>query len=241
MVAGAPERGNQLAFPPRWGVSYWHTPTYPVASGDRPPPRPPKPQPPRASGVTPSPKPESRAPGAKPAARPSGTVPAKGDKVAEAYQDLLQEIVEKKKKAAEVKKSPRKRKKGPIAKAVLAVLLPPLVAVMWIFNPFAPPPPTTPRPPDEMGAWRQALIQAALRVHDWRDSAGGLPVDLEAAGIHLQGVTYEVSGSDAFLLKTFTTEGVVTVWMDHGALGVGPKPAPVDSTALPAPAAPVTP
>ena len=83
----------------------------------------------------------------------------------------MQEIVEKKKKAAEVRARPPKRKKGPIIKAVLAVILPPLVALLWIFNPFANGVPVTPRPPDEMGAWREALIQAALTVKEWR----GLP------------------------------------------------------------------
>ena len=148
----------------------------------------------------------------------------------------MQEIVEKKKKAAEVRARPPKRKKGPIIKAVLAVILPPLVALLWIFNPFANGVPVTPRPPDEMGAWREALIQAALTVKEWRDSAGGLPVDLDAADVHLPGVIFDVEGPDAFPLKTFTTEGVVLVWMDHDQLGVGPKPAGVDSTAAPPPA-----
>lgn len=174
--------------------------------------------------------------GAQGTARPTGATAPKGDKVAEAYQDLLQEIVEKKKKAVEIRKLPKKRKKGPIIKAVLAVVLPLIAAAMWIWNPFAAGAPTTPRPPDEAGAWREALVQAALQIRDWHDSAGGLPVDLEAADVRLQGVTYEVTGPDEFQLKTFTSDGVVMVWMDHDRLGVGPKPAPVDSaSALPPP------
>lgn len=209
-----------------------------MASGDRPPSRPSKPPQPPAKG--------SGAPGASGAAgrptgaRPATSAPATGDKVAAAYQDLLQEIVDKKKKQAEVRARP-KRKKGPIIKAALAVILPPIVALFWIFNPFANAAPVTPRPPDEMGAWREALIQAALTIKEWRDSAGGLPVDLDAAGVHLQGVTFEVQGADQFTLKTFTTEGVVMVWMDHDQLGVGPKPLPIDSTAAPLPAPAVSP
>lgn len=163
-----------------------------------------------------------------------------GDKVAAAYQDLLQEIVDKKKKAAEARARP-KRKRGPVIKAALAVILPPMVALLWIFNPFANGVPVTPRPPDEMGAWREALIQAALTIKEWRDSAGGLPVDLEAADVHLPGVTFDVEGPEAFTLKTFTSEGVVMVWMDHDQLGVGPKPPPVDSTAITVPAPAATP
>lgn len=233
MVAGVVGRGNQLALTPPGGVTSWHTPTYPLAPGDRPPPRPPKPPAPRATGSAPAPKPAPRGTGATPAARPSGAVPATGDKVAAAYQDLLQEIVEKKKKAAEVRNLPPKRKKGPVVKAVLAVILPPLAAAVWIFNPFGGPPPSSPRPPDDLGAWRTALIDAALAVREWRDSAGGFPVDLAAAGIDLAGVSYEVTGPEQFDLKTFTTEGVVLVWMDGTRIGVGPKPAPVDSTVAP--------
>lgn len=206
-----------------------------MASGDRPPPRPPKPPPPRATGAAPPPKPAPRATGAQPAARPSGTVPAKGDKVAEAYQDLLQEIVDKKQKAAAIRRLPPKRKKGPIIKAVAAVVLPPIVALLWIFNPFAGPPPRTPRPPDDMGAWRATLVESALRVREWRDSAGGFPVDLKAAGVDLPGISFDVTGPEQFELKTFTTEGVVLVWMDGERIGVGPKPFPVDST-IPPPA-----
>ncbi|HET7041377.1 MAG TPA: hypothetical protein VFI13_05145, partial [Gemmatimonadales bacterium] len=112
-------------------------------------------------------------------------------------------------------------------------------AALWIFNPFAAAPPHSPRPPDDMGAWRAALIDAALTIREWRDSAGGFPVDLPAAGIDLQGVAFEVTGPEQFDLKTFTTEGVVFVWMDGERLGVGPRAAPVDSTApAPLPGAP---
>lgn len=237
MVAGAAGRGNQLALTPRVRVTSWHTPTYPLAPGDRPPPRPPKPPAPRATGAAAAPKPAPRGDGG-PAARQSGTVPAPGDKVAAAYQDLLQEIVDKKKKAAEIRKLPPKRKKGPVVKAILAVLLPPIAAAVWIFNPFGGPPPSSPRPPDDLGAWRTALIDAALAIREWRDSAGGFPVDLAAAGIDLAGVTYEVTGPEQFDLKTFTTEGVVLVWMDGPRIGVGPKPSPADSAAAPPPVLP---
>ena len=134
-----------------------------------------------------------------------------------------------------MRKLPPKRKKGPIVKAILAVVLPPIVAAVWIFNPFAGPPPKSPRPPDDLGAWRAALVDAALAIREWRDSAGGFPVDLPAAGIDLAGVSYEVTGPEQFDLKTFTTEGVVLVWMDGTRIGVGPKPPPVDTTAPPAP------
>ena len=186
----------------------------------------------------PDPKTPPRVTGAQPAARPSGVLPPKGDKVAEAYQDLLQEIVEKKKKQAEIRRQPPKRKKGPIVKAVLAVILPPIAAALWIFNPFAGPPPHSPRPPDDMGAWRATLIETALRVREWRDSAGGFPVDLQAAGVDIPGISFEVTGPEQFDLKTFTTEGVVYVWMDGEKLGVGPKPLPPADPAavLPAPA-----
>jgi hypothetical protein len=145
----------------------------------------------------------------------------------------LKEIVDKKKKAAEIRRLPPKKKKGPVIKAALAVILPPIVAAIWIFNPFAGPPPTSPRPPDEMGAWRATLIETALTIREWRDSAGGFPVDLPAAGITLPGVTFEVTGPEEFSLRTFTSEGTVTVWMVGEQVGVGPRPVKPDSLAPP--------
>lgn len=174
---------------------------------------------------------------AKPTARTTGAQPS-GDKVTAAYQDLLQEIVEKKKKSAEIRKRPPKRRKGPIVKAILAVILPPIAAALWIFNPFEPGPPPPPRIPDDAATWRAALIDAAERIHEWRDSAGGFPIDLASADIPLTGVTFDVTGPDQFVLQTFTSEGIVSVWMDDTILGVGPRPAPIQ---VAPPAAPVTP
>lgn len=150
-----------------------------------------------------------------------------------AYQDVLKEIVEKKKKAAEVRRRPPKKRAGPVIKAVIAVILPPIVAAVWIFNPFAPAPPPPPRIPDEMLSWQAALVDAALTIRDWRDSAGVFPIDLEAAEIPLRGVTFTVDGPEAFMLQTFTTEGVVTVWMDSTTLGTGPRPVVLDPSFLP--------
>ena len=160
---------------------------------------------------------------AKPAARTTGAQPG-GDKVNAAYQDLLKEIVEKKQRAAEVRRRPPQKRIGPVIKAVLAVILPPIVAAVWIFDPFAPAPAPAPRVPDERSAWQTTLIDAALAIRDWRDSAGVFPVDLEAADIFLRGVTFTVNGPDEFALQTFTSEGVVTVWMDGPTLGIGPRP-----------------
>lgn len=160
---------------------------------------------------------------AKPGARVTGTQPA-GDKVTAAYQDLLQEIVEKKQKSAEIRRRPPKRPKGPIVKAVLAVILPPIAAALWIFNPFEPGPPPAPRIPDDAATWRAALIDAAQAIREWRDSAGGFPIDLPSADIALKGVTFDVTGPEQFTLQTFTSEGIVTVWMDDTILGVGPRP-----------------
>jgi hypothetical protein len=171
--------------------------------------------------------------GARPDARPTGSQAAT-DSVEAAYQDLLQEIVEKKKKSVEVRKRPKPKKKGPIIKAALAVVLPPLVALLWIFNPFDPGPPPPPHIPDDVATWRAALIDAAQTIHEWRDSAGGFPVDLAAADVPLKGVTFDVTGPDQFTLQTFTSEGIVVVWMDGNTLGVGPRIAS-------APPPPVTP
>jgi hypothetical protein len=169
----------------------------------------------------------------KPGARATGSQPALSS-VEAAYQDLLQEIVEKKKKTAEIRNRPKPRKKGPVIKAALAVILPPVVAILWIFNPFDPGPAPSPRIPDDMATWRAALIDAAQTIHEWRDSAGGFPVDLATADVPLKGVTFNVTGPDQFTLQTFTTEGIVTVWMDGDTLGVGPRTAD-------APPPPVTP
>ena len=147
------------------------------------------------------------------------------DKVAAAYQDLLQEIVEKKKKEVQQRQQ-MKRKKTPIWKPVLAVVLPPIAAAVWIFQPFAPPPPAPPRPPDQRGAWQMALTDAALQIREWRDSAGAFPADLPTAGVLLQGVTYDRLGAEAFRLQTYTGEGLVSVWMDGTAMGYGTAPPP---------------
>lgn len=190
-----------------------------LATGDRPPPRPSKPPAPKAGGAAPPGK-----SGVAPA-RPSGTQKGQPDKVAAAYQDLLKEIVEKKKKAAEERRRPKK-KKGSVYKAVLAVILPPIAAAAWIWNPFAAPPPSTPRPPDERGAWQMALTDAALQIREWRDSTGRLPTDLAAAGVLLQGVTYDTLGPEAFRLLTYTSNGLVAVWMEGTAMGYGTEPPP---------------
>lgn len=203
----------ELAFGWRSEVLCGGSPDTPLASDDRPPQRPPRPPAPRASVATP----------AKPAARTSGAQPA-GDKVAAAYQDLLQEIIDKKQKSAEIRRRPPKRRKGPLVKAVLAVILPPLAAALWIFNPFEPGPPPAPRIPDDAATWRATLIDAAEAIKEWRDSAGGFPIDLASADIPLKGVTFEVTGPEQFTLQTFTSEGIVTVWMDDTILGVGPRP-----------------
>ena len=196
-----------------------------LATGDRPPPRPSKPPAPKAGGASASSK-----PGAAPA-RPSSAQKEQPDKVAAAYQDLLKEIVEKKKKAAEERRRPKK-KQAPFYKAVLAVILPPIAAVAWIFNPFALPPPAPPRPPDERGAWQMALTDAALQIREWRDSTGHLPKDLAMAGILLQGVSYDTLGPETFRLQTYTADGVVAVWMEGEAMGYGrtpPRPPGPDS------------
>ena len=142
-----------------------------------------------------------------------------------AYQDLLQEIVEKKTLAAQQREL-AKRTKKPVWKPVLAVVLPPIAAAVWIFQPFASPPPTTPRPPDERGAWRMALTDAALRIREWRDSAGTFPADLPTAGVLVEGVIFERLGPESFRLQTFTGQGSVAVWMDGDAIGYGTQPPP---------------
>jgi hypothetical protein len=190
-----------------------------LATGDRPPPRPSKPPVPKTGGATPPAKPGAAT------ARSNSAQKGQPDKVAAAYQDLLQEIVEKRKKAAEERRRPKK-KRPPIFKAVLAVVLPPIAAATWIWNPFVPPIPPNPRPPDERGAWQMALTEAALQIREWRDSAGILPASLANAGVLLQGVTYETLGPESFRLQTFTGDGLVAVWMEGEALGYGTQPPP---------------
>lgn len=191
-----------------------------MATGDRPPSRPSKPPAPKAGGA-----PTPAKPGAAPA-RPSTAQKGQPDKVAAAYQDLLAEIVEKKKKAAQERELAKRRKKPPIWKPVLAVVLPPIAAAVWIFQPFAAPPPSTPRPPDQSDAWKMALTDAALRIREWRDSAGAFPADLPSAGVLVEGVTFERLGPESFRLQAYTSEGLVSVWMDGQAIGYGTQPPP---------------
>ena len=160
--------------------------------------------------------------GGRPAASKAGS---SGDKVTEAYQDLLKEIVDKKKASVEAaKRRPKKRPKGAILKATLAVILPPAVAAVWIFKPFAPPPPAPVRPPDEAAVWQTTLLSAARRVADWRDSAGYLPLKLEATGVILPGVTYEVSSDSAFVLRSFAEDRTVSVYVDGALFGIDVPP-----------------
>lgn len=193
-----------------------------LAPGDRPPPRPSKAPPPRASSAVPKPQ------------------QGGGSKVEEAYRDLLNEIAEKKKAAAEIKKRPPKKKPKTVLKAVMAVVLPPVAAALWIFNPFGNRHAEPSRIPDESLSWQNALVDAALTIREWKDSAGAFPIDLAAADVSLKGVTFTVDGDDSFTLQTFTTEGIVTVWMEGEQLGVGPKPAalPPAPTEQPLPEAP---
>ncbi len=110
-------------------------------------------------------------PAPKPGAQTTGAQPA-GDRVSAAYQDLLQEIVQKKKQAAEIRRRPAKKKKGPVVKAAFAVILPPIVATVGIFQPFAAPPPAPTRLPDELAGWRTTVLDAAAAIKDFRDSTG---------------------------------------------------------------------
>lgn len=174
------------------------------------------------------------APNDRPPARPSTPanprvsrgVPAAGDKVAEAYQDLLKEIVEKKKQEAAAKRRPPKRKRSGVWKAVLAVSLPPVVAAVWIFQPFADHPRDVDRPPDRAAAWQTTLMDAALVIREWRDSAGRFPDSAALAGVHITGLAFEVHNAEEFSLKVFTGEGLVTVWMNGAVIGTGPRPLP---------------
>jgi hypothetical protein len=160
--------------------------------------------------------------GGKPTSSKPGT---SGDKVTEAYQDLLKEIVDKKKATVEAaKRRPKKRPKGALLKATLAVILPPVVAAIWIFKPFDPAPPGPVRPPDEAVVWQTTLLSAARRVADWRDSAGYLPLKLEATGVLLPGVTYEVSSDSAFVLRSFAEDRTVSVYVDGALFGIDAPP-----------------
>jgi hypothetical protein len=195
-----------------------------VAPGERPPPKPSKPLP-RGSTATPAAKPGVKpVPGKAPAARPTGSA----DKVTAAYQDLLQEIAEKKKQQAEVRKRPPKKKASAVIKATLAVVLPPIAAALWIFNPFALSVTPSGPPPDERGAWIAAMRDAALQVRDWADSTGALPPDLANAGVTLAGLHYQATGTDEFILTTVTIEGPIGVYMRGATFGIGtPPPLPV--------------
>jgi hypothetical protein len=203
-----------------------------VAQGDRPPPKPSKPLP-RGSTAAPVTKPGVKSVPGKGPVRPSTSA----DKVTAAYQDLLQEIVEKKKQQAQVRKRPPKKRNSDILKAVGAVLLPPIAAALWIFNPFALRVTPSGPPPDERGAWIAAMRDAALVIHDWADSAGRLPPDLANAGITLAALHYQATGPDEFTLSTVTTEGPITVYMRGSSFGYGSPPpipaAPADSNYFP--------
>jgi len=171
----------------------------------------------------------------------SGKAPARSstsaDKVTAAYQDLLQEIAEKKKQQAAVRKRPPKKKASAVMKAVFAVVLPPIAAAVWIFNPFALKVTPSGPPPDERGAWTAAMRDAALVIHDWADSAGRLPPDLANAGVTLTGLHYQATGPNEFTLSTVTTEGPITVYMRGAVFGYGSPPpipaAPADSNYFP--------
>ena len=144
-----------------------------------------------------------------------------------AYQDLLLEIADKKRKdAAELKRRPKKRDRGAIFRATLAVLLPPIAAAIWIFQPFAPAAPAPIRPPDEVEVWQAALLGAARRVSAWRDSAGYLPQKIEGAGVQLPGITYEVTSESTFVLRGFAHDRPLAVFVDGHRFGVGTPPPP---------------
>ena len=170
-------------------------------------------------------------PAPKPGARTTGAQPA-GDKVSAAYQDLLQEIVEKKKQAAVVRKLPKKKGKGGLVRAVLAVLLPPIVAAVWIFKPFAPPPIEPVRPSDDAGAWQTALLGAARQVVAWRDSVGALPDSLLEVGVVLPGASYQATGDSSFSIRSYAEDRTVSVFVDGHIFGMNgppvtaPPPAP---------------
>jgi hypothetical protein len=176
------------------------------------------------------------------------SVPGKGparpgaspDKVTAAYQDLLQEIAEKKKQQAEVRKRPPKKKTSAVIKATLAVVLPPIAAALWIFNPFALQVTPSGPPPDEQGAWIAAMRDAALQIRDWADSTGELPPDLANAGVTLPGLNYQATGPNEFILTSVTIEGPIVVYMRGATFGVGsppPPPAPIVDSVYHDPAA----
>lgn len=184
--------------------------------GDRIPPKSAKPAP-RPSTAKPSPTAGSKSAPKKPVAA--------GDKVTAAYQDLLLEIADKKKRdAAELKRRPKKRDKGAIVRATLAVILPPIVAIIWIFQPFAPPPPAPIRPPDDPEVWQAALLGVARRVSAWRDSTGYLPAKIEGAGVDLPGISYDVMSESTFVLRSFAQDRAVAVFVDGHRFGVNAPP-----------------
>ena len=161
---------------------------------------------------------------AKPAARTTGAQPS-GDKVTAAYQDLLQEIAEKKKTSATIRKNrPKKKAKGAVLRAVLAVLLPPIVAAVWIFKPFAPPPPAPVRPPDEASSWQTALLGAAQLVVAWRDSVGVLPNSLAEAGVTLPGADYTPTGDSTFAIRSYAEDRTVAVFVIGHLFGMDSPP-----------------
>lgn len=145
--------------------------------------------------------------------------------MAEAYQDLLKEIVEKKKLEAEIRARPPKPKTGTVAKAWAAVILPPIAALVWIFNPFAPGPEPLPPMRDDIATYQTALLGAALAIKDWRDSTGHLPVDLAAAGMPEAGFSYQVDGENAFTLRSYSQQGIAQVWVSGDSIGYGSRPA----------------
>ena len=151
---------------------------------------------------------------------------APGDKVQAAYRDLLAELAEKKKEEIAERKRPKKKPKSKIVMAVLAVILPPVAAGLWIFQPFAPalPPPVLPQ--DDWSAWRPLLIEIATEVEEWRDSAGALPATLEAMGLQYPAISYVIVGPTTFELRAFAEDRALLVWGDGDSVGVGPRPVP---------------
>lgn len=204
MVAVPGAGGNGIGFGAAKRHILRHFPSLIVAPDERPPSRPSK------SAIP----------------RTSRGVPAPGDKVAEAYQDLLKEIVEKKKQEAAARRAPPRKKKSAVVKAVLAVVLPPIVAALWIFQPFADDPGDISRPPDKALAWQTTLMDAALTIREWRDSAGRFPDSAPLAGVNIPGLTFEIHNPEEFSLRVYSAEGLVTVWMKGELIGTGPRPLP---------------
>ena len=163
---------------------------------------------------------------ANPAARPTGATGAKpgGDKVAAAYQDLLQEIAEKKKTSGAIPKRRPRKSRGAVIRAILAVLLPPVVASIWIFKPFSPPPPAPVRPPDEASSWQTALLGASQVIVAWRDSVGVLPNSRAEAGVVLPGADYTTTGDSTFSIRSFAEDRTVAVYVDGHLFGMNSPP-----------------